>query len=178
MRLLLQRVHEASVSISGEKVAAVGAGLLVLVGFGHGDTLAMRGTAKWQWMIDKMLDLRIFPDEQQRMNVSLRDLAKARQAHADGDMGNNTDSLPLAGELLLVSQFTLYADCKKGRRPSFSEATPPQEAEALFAHFIEDVRACFSGRVDCGVFAADMDVHLVNWGPVTIALDSASLTHQ
>ncbi|MFI3271661.1 MAG: D-aminoacyl-tRNA deacylase [Pseudomonadota bacterium] len=168
MRLLLQRVHEASVSIDGKKVAAVGAGLLVLVGFGHGDTLAMRGSAKWQWMIDKMLDLRIFPDGQQRMNLSLRDVATAQSEL----VAQETPNPMLAGEVLLVSQFTLYADCKKGRRPSFSEATPPQEAKELFECFVHDVRSHFSGRVDCGVFGADMDVHLVNWGPVTIMLDS------
>lgn len=169
MRLLLQRVHEASVSISGEKVAAVGAGLLVLVGFGHGDTLAMRGSPKWQWMIDKMLDLRVFPDNQQRMNLSLRDIAVTNQAK-QSDGSNHAPTL--AGEVLLVSQFTLYADCKKGRRPSFSEATPPNEAKELFELFVQDVRTSFAGRVDCGVFGADMDVQLINWGPVTIMLDS------
>lgn len=172
MRLLLQRVHEASVSISGNKVAAVDAGLLVLVGFGHGDVLAMRGSAKWQWMIDKMLDLRVFPDNKQRMNLSLRDLVALKESNTkqENEVAQNT----LAGDILLVSQFTLYADCKKGRRPSFSEATPPTEADQLFTWFVEDVRASFAGRVDCGVFGADMDVQLVNWGPVTIMLDSES----
>lgn len=136
--------------IGGETVAAVGNGLLVLVGLGRDDA-APASRPKIRAALAKLPLLRIFPDGGGHMNVSLDD-------HG--------------GEILLVSQFTLFADCRKGRRPSFHLACPPDEARALYG----DVRAMMEelcpGRVKSGVFAADMDVRLVNWGPVTILLDS------
>ena len=152
MRLLLQRVRRASVSIEGTVTASIGAGLLVLAGFGGGDDAALPASSHWSAFLDKVLDLRIFPDAAGKMNLSLRDW--------------NTGS----GGLLLVSQFTLYADCRKGRRPSF-DAAPPDVARGLFEQLAADMETRLPGRVRCGVFAADMDVELVNWGPVTILLD-------
>ncbi len=152
MRLLLQRVREGRVAIEGKTVASIGTGLVVLVGFGPDDTAALRGSRVWTTLIEKMIGLRIFPDEEGKMNRGIEDFG---------------------GEVVLVSQFTLYADCKKGRRPSFHLSAAPAVAEPLFRQFIEDVDARLPGRVRHGVFAADMDVSLTNWGPVTILLDSA-----
>ncbi len=156
MRLLLQRVRRASVSIDGKVTASIQAGLLALAGFGGNDDAALPARPHWNAFLDKVLDLRIFPDESEKMNLSLRDWN-----HGDG-------------ELLLVSQFTLYADCRKGRRPSF-DAAPPEVARELFERLVADMRSRLPGRVRCGVFAADMDVELINWGPVTILLDDARL---
>ncbi|MCU0695155.1 MAG: D-aminoacyl-tRNA deacylase [Myxococcaceae bacterium] len=145
MRAVLQRVKEASVTVDGQVVGAIGPGLLVLLGVGKGDT-----EADVDFMVDKVPGLRIFEDEAGKMNRSLVDGSK---------------------HLLAVSQFTLYADTRKGRRPSFVDAMPPDEAKRLYALFCERCRA--SGlTVAEGVFAADMKVALVNDGPVTIVLDS------
>lgn len=152
MRLLLQRVREGRVAIEGKTVASIGTGLVVLVGFGPDDTPALRRSRVWSTLIEKMIGLRIFPDEEGKMNRGIEDFG---------------------GEVILVSLFTLYADCKKGRRPSFHLSAGPAVAEPLFRQFIEDVDARLPGRVQHGVFAADMDVSLTNWGPVTILLDSA-----
>lgn len=153
MRLVVQRVREASVVIDGETVAAVGNGLLVLVGLGRSDT-APEALPKIRAVLAKLPQLRIFPDHGGHMNVSLDD-------HG--------------GEILLVSQFTLFADCRKGRRPSFHPACPPDEARALYGEVCAMMEELCPGRVRSGVFAADMDVRLVNWGPVTILLDSEEL---
>ncbi|MBL8919494.1 MAG: D-tyrosyl-tRNA(Tyr) deacylase [Myxococcaceae bacterium] len=145
MRAVLQRVKEASVTVEGTVVGAIGPGLLVLLGVGKGDT-----EADVDFMVDKVPGLRIFEDDAGKMNRSLLDGSKA---------------------LLAVSQFTLFADTKKGRRPSFIDAMPPDEAKRLYALFCERCRA--GGlTVAEGVFAADMKVALVNDGPVTILLDS------
>ncbi len=152
MRLLLQRVREGRVSIEGKTVASIGTGLVVLVGFGPDDTAALRESGVWSTLIEKMIGLRIFPDEEGKMNRSME---------------------AFGGEIMLVSQFTLYADCKKGRRPSFHLSADPAVAEPLFRRLIADVGARLPGRVQHGVFAADMDVSLTNWGPVTVLLDSA-----
>ena len=152
MRLLLQRVTEASVTVAGDVVAAIGPGLLVLVGFGQGDGAEFSGSALCRTMLEKVCDLRIFPDGEGRLNRSLRD------TH---------------GELLLVSQFTLYAACRKGRRPSFSEAAAPEPARELYEAVVRLAAALLPGRVASGIFGADMDVRLNNQGPVTILLDSA-----
>lgn len=156
MRLLLQRVSQAHVDVAGERVAAVGPGFLVLAGFGPEDCLNDGADAPvapwWRAMIEKLVKLRVFPDEAGKMNVSLLDAG---------------------GEVLLVSQFTLYADCRKGLRPSFSSAAAPAVAQALFDRLCDDVQALLpQGRVQRGVFGADMAVGLVNAGPVTIMLDS------
>ena len=157
MRILLQRVRTASVRIEGGSVAAINTGLLGLVGFGAADDILLPAQPRWKTLLDKVPDLRIFPDEAGKMNVSLR------------DFGGRAESAG-TGELLLVSQFTLYADWRKGRRPSF-DAAPPEVARLLFDRLVEDMRERLPGRVHAGVFGADMDVDLVNWGPVTILLD-------
>jgi D-tyrosyl-tRNA(Tyr) deacylase len=145
MRAVVQRVKEAAVRVDGRVVGAAGRGLLVLLGVGQGDD---EGDAAH--LADKVVNLRVFPDAAGQMNLSVLD---AR------------------GDLLLVSQFTLYGDCRRGRRPGYSDAAPPAEAERLYACFVERVRA--SGlRVEQGVFRAMMDVSLVNEGPVTLLLDS------
>lgn len=152
MRLLLQRVREGRVTIDGQEVASIGTGLVVLVGFGPEDKLEFRGSKLWNTLIEKMIGLRIFSDDEGKMNRGIEEAG---------------------GEILLVSQFTLYADSRKGRRPSFHLSAPPSVAEPLFQFFVEDVQSRLPGRVQQGVFAADMDISLTNWGPVTILLDSA-----
>ncbi len=151
MRLLLQRVRSASVTSDGRLLAEIGPGLLVLCGFGAADGPELPQSRAWEAMLRKMLELRIFPDGEGRMNLGLCDMG---------------------GELLAVSQFTLYADWRKGRRPSFTAACPPDTARELFALFREELAALLPGRTGFGEFGADMDVSLVNWGPVTLMLDS------
>jgi D-tyrosyl-tRNA(Tyr) deacylase len=146
VRAVVQRVREASVGIAGEQVAAIGAGVLVLLGVGREDA-----EADADYLADKVVNLRIFEDESGQMNRSLLDTR---------------------GALLVVSQFTLYGDARRGRRPGYSAAAPPEEAVRLYRYFVERVAA--SGlEVREGVFRAMMDVHLVNHGPVTLLLDSA-----
>ena len=145
MRIVLQRVSRAEVRVDGEVVGSIGCGHLLLVGFAPGD-----GSAQLEWMADKVLGLRVFGDEEGKMNRSLEDVG---------------------GDLLAVSQFTLYGDTTKGRRPSFVGAAAPDEAEALYARFVEALRARTTGRVETGVFGAMMDVELVNDGPVTLILE-------
>ncbi|WP_285908057.1 D-aminoacyl-tRNA deacylase [Pseudodesulfovibrio pelocollis] len=151
MRLIIQRVTEAAVQVDNATVGEIATGLVVLVGFGHADTLALPGSPVWRKLLDKLIGLRIFPDDQGRFNRSLADIE---------------------GGLLLVPQFTLYADCRKGRRPSFTDACAPEVATALFDRLVADARACAPGPVACGEFGADMRIRLTNWGPVTITLDS------
>jgi D-tyrosyl-tRNA(Tyr) deacylase len=146
MRAVVQRVAEAAVRVDGEVVGRIGAGLLVLLGVGQGDQ-----ESDAEYLAEKILNLRIFADAEGQMNLSVLD---AR------------------GELLAVSQFTLYADTRRGRRPGYSAAAPPEEASRLYRYFVGRLRE--SGlRVEEGVFRAMMDVSLVNRGPVTILLDSA-----
>ena len=146
MRAVLQRVSSAKVEVDGTVTGEIGPGLLVLLGVGKGDT-----DADLEWMADKIAGLRIFEDDAGKMNRSLLDTSKA---------------------MLCVSQFTLYADTRKGRRPSFIDAGPPEEAKPMYARFCERARA-LGLTVAEGIFAADMKVSLVNDGPVTIWLDSA-----
>lgn len=153
MRLHLQRVSAAKVDVEGETVGSVGQGLLILAGFSKQDD-ELPGSALWNKMVDKALDLRIFPDAEDKMNLSLRDFG---------------------GEVLLVSQFTLYADCRKGRRPSFHHAAGGPGAEALYDRLVADFDERLPGRVATGSFGAMMDVSLTNWGPVTILLDSSEM---
>jgi D-tyrosyl-tRNA(Tyr) deacylase len=145
VRAILQRVKEASVTVDGRVTGKIGPGLLVLLGVGKGDT-----EGDVDFMVDKIPGLRIFEDDAGKMNRSLLDTSKA---------------------LLAVSQFTLFADTKKGRRPSFIDAMPPDEAKRLYALFCDKCRA-LGLDVQEGVFAAHMDVALINDGPVTISLDS------
>ncbi len=144
MRALIQRVRRASVQVDGRTVAEIGRGVVVLVGVTHGD-----GEAQAEWLARKVAGLRIFEDAQGKMNAGLLDVE---------------------GEALVVSQFTLYADARKGRRPSFTDAAPPEVAEPLVEHF---ARALASAGVPVrtGVFGARMLVEIHNDGPVTIWLE-------
>ena len=148
MRAVVQRVAEASVSIGGKVVGACKAGYLVLLGVGEGD-----GEAEVEQLWNKIFKLRIFPDGEHHTGASLADVG---------------------GEVLVVSQFTLYADCRKGNRPSFSGAGDPSESERLYELFVERARRDIA-HVDCGEFGADMQVALVNDGPFTICLDTDDL---
>ncbi|WP_153556585.1 D-aminoacyl-tRNA deacylase [Roseimaritima sediminicola] len=148
MRCVLQRVRHAHVDVDGETVGKIDGGLLVLVGVGQGDT-----EKDCLAVADKTAGLRIFADADDKMNLSLLDTG---------------------GQALVVSQFTLLADCRKGRRPAFTAAAPPDLARQLYQRFCERLRE--QGiEVQTGVFAADMQVHLQNDGPVTICLDSDAL---
>jgi D-tyrosyl-tRNA(Tyr) deacylase len=148
VRIVLQRVSRAQVRVEGKPVGEMGAGLLVLLGVGQGDQKFHADA-----FLEKILNLRIFEDEEGKMNRSLIDLG---------------------AELMVVSQFTLYADCRKGRRPSFTEAGTPAEARALYDYFVERAKAR-GVKVATGVFQAHMHVELVNDGPVTIFLDSQNM---
>jgi D-tyrosyl-tRNA(Tyr) deacylase len=145
VRAVVQRVTRASVIVSGEQVASIGRGLVVLVAVTHGD-----GTSDADWMASKVANLRVFHDDDGRMNRSLVDVA---------------------GEAIVVSQFTLYGDARRGRRPSFVEAAAPEAAEPLVAAVAARLRE-LGLTVGDGRFGAHMDVELVNDGPVTILLDS------
>lgn len=145
MRAVVQRVRQAGVDVDGARVSTIGRGLLVLLGVKAGDD-----AAAIEWMAEKVLSLRIFDDADGVMNLSVQDVS---------------------GEILVVSQFTLLADARKGRRPSYSNAARPEEAKRIYEAFCDRMAA--SGRpVGRGVFQAMMDVSLVNEGPVTILLDS------
>jgi D-aminoacyl-tRNA deacylase len=146
VRVVIQRVKEAHVDVAGATVGAIGTGLLVLVGVTSRDT---RQDA--DYLADKIIQLRIFPDDLKRMNRSI---------------------LEAGGQLLVISQFTLYGDCRKGRRPSFDAAAPPEQAKNLYDYFVERLRSS-NTLVETGVFQAEMEVYLVNDGPVTFVLDSS-----
>lgn len=146
MRAVVQRVTRASVTVDGEVTGAIEAGLLVLLGAGHGD-----GASDLAYLVDKIVNLRIFADEAGKMNRSVLDIG---------------------GGVLVVSQFTLYGDARKGRRPAFTDAMEPVAAKALYLQSLEALRQAGVARVEAGVFAADMKVELLNDGPVTILLDS------
>ncbi len=145
MRSVVQRVKRASVIVKGETVGEISAGLLVLLAVGQGDQ-----EKDVTWMVDKLVGLRIFEDEEGKMNRSVIDVG---------------------GEILIVSQFTLYGDCRSGKRPSFKTAAPPERAKALFEQIVETTRSR-GLKVETGVFQAEMDVELINNGPVTLLLDS------
>lgn len=138
-------MHNASVSVDGKLVGQINAGLLVYLGVGKNDT-----EKDVEWMCDKIANLRIFEDSNGKMNLSL---------------------LQVNGELLVISQFTLYGDCRRGRRPSFDEAAPPEIGEKLYEMFIEKMKQQVK-RVEKGIFGAHMEVESMNDGPVTILLDS------
>ena len=145
MRAVLQRVNKAGVTVDGERIAAIGSGLLVLLGVEQGDDEKAA-----DYLAEKIAGLRIFEDEAGKMNLSVSDCG---------------------GDLLVVSQFTLLADCRKGRRPGFSQAALPEQAEPLCDYFVGRLRR-LQLPVQTGRFRADMAVDLVNDGPVTIILDS------
>lgn len=145
MKAVIQRVKESSVTVDGEVVSRIGPGLMVLLGVGDGD-----GTADADYLADKAVNLRIFEDDRGKMNRSL---------------------LETGGAMLVVSQFTLLGDCRKGRRPSFINAAEPEKAEHLYEYFVRKVRE--NGiSAETGRFRAMMDVSLINDGPVTLILES------
>lgn len=148
MKLVIQRVSHARVSIEEQVVGKIGKGYLVLMGAGDGDTKEIA-----EKMFDKMMKLRIFSDENGKTNLSIEQVK---------------------GELLIVSQFTLYANCKKGNRPSFVDACNPKEAEELYEYFLSLAKNRY-GSCEHGVFGADMQVSLCNDGPFTVILDSKEI---
>ncbi|HBJ86613.1 MAG: D-aminoacyl-tRNA deacylase [Prosthecobacter sp.] len=146
MRLVLQRVSSASVTVDGAITGQIGAGLLILAGIEHDDT-----ADDLAWLVSKVTQMRIFADAEGKMNLSVKDSG---------------------GELLVVSQFTLHASTKKGNRPSFIRAARPETAIPLYEQFLALLEAELGKPVACGIFGADMQVALVNDGPVTICIDS------
>jgi D-tyrosyl-tRNA(Tyr) deacylase len=146
MKLVIQRVREARVIVDARTTGAISAGLLVFIGIARTDT-----QKDAEYLVEKLLGLRIFPDQDGKMNRDVREAG---------------------GSLLLVSQFTLYGDCRRGRRPSFDQAAVPDRAAELYNYFLELARKG-PVPVETGVFQASMQVHLVNDGPVTILVDSA-----
>jgi D-aminoacyl-tRNA deacylase len=151
MRLILQRVSQASVTVGGDTVGSIRTGLVILAGVAKTDTVS-----DVDYLSDKILGLRIFSDGSGKMNRNVVDAG---------------------GSLLVVSQFTLYGDCRKGRRPSFDEAAAPEQAQALYNYFVTKLRGG-PVPVETGVFQAMMEVHLVNQGPVTILMDTADWTRK
>lgn len=146
MKALVQRVQHSGVTVDGKEVSSIGKGLLILLGVAPNDT-----ETEARFLAEKAVNLRIFTDENDKMNLSLLDIS---------------------GELLVVSQFTLYADCKKGRRPSFTGAAAPDSANKLYEYFLEYVASLGVSKVGHGIFGADMKVDILNDGPVTIMLDT------
>ena len=144
--MVLQRTTSASVSVNGEVVSSIDQGLLVFLGVHQKDT-----ETEANYLVKKILDLRLFEDSDSKMNLNLRDVR---------------------GELLLVSQFTLYGDCRKGRRPSFSDAAGGERAQVLFEYVFQELKSLYS-KVKKGQFGVHMNVSLINDGPVTIILDSS-----
>jgi D-tyrosyl-tRNA(Tyr) deacylase len=145
MRLVIQRVSEAHVQVDDSRVGSIRTGLVVFLGISKSDT-----EKDADYLLDKLLSLRIFPDDNGKMNRSVQQAS---------------------GSLLIISQFTLYGDCRRGRRPSFDQAAPPERAMVLYNYFVEAARRG-PLAVETGVFQATMRVHLVNEGPVTILIDS------
>lgn len=148
MRFVIQRVTHASVTVDGKKQAEIDRGFLVLIGICQTDSLSLADK-----MVHKLIGMRIFQDQEGKTNLSLKDVD---------------------GKLLLVSQFTLYADCRKGNRPSFARAAGPESAEAIYEYIIAQCKKSIPG-VEKGIFGADMKVELLNDGPFTIVLDSEDL---
>lgn len=149
MKAVIQRVTHASVKVDGETVGSCGQGFLILLGVMAGDD-----EKEADKLVNKTVNLRIFEDENGKMNLS---------------------SLDIGGEMLVVSQFTLCADCTHGRRPSFTPSAPPDEANRLYEYFVRRLKENSISHVETGVFGADMKVELLNDGPVTIILDSSEL---
>lgn len=148
MRMIIQRVKNASVTVENKLISKIETGLLIFLGVGEGDTKEIADK-----LLYKVIRLRIFSDENNKTNLSIQDVA---------------------GELMIISQFTLYADCKKGNRPSFTNAGNPKLANELYEHMIEQAKKHL-GKVSSGIFGADMKVELNNDGPFTIILDSKDL---
>lgn len=151
MRILLQRVRNARVTVDNQIVGSIDSGLVLFLGISRSDT-----TEESDYLLDRVLGLRIFQDSDSKMNLNVQQVG---------------------GSLLVVSQFTLYADCRRGRRPSFDQAAPPERAQAIYNYFLESARRG-PVPVQSGIFQAMMQVHIVNDGPVTILLDSAERNKQ
>src|SRR5689334_22978267 len=149
MRVVLQRVREATVLVQENTVGSIRTGVVALVGISKDDT-----KEDADWLLDKILQLRIFPDDAGKMNRNIQQAG---------------------GALLVISQFTLYGDCRKGRRPSFDQAAPPEQARNLYDYFVKSLRMR-NILVQTGVFQAEMQVHLINDGPVTFVLDSKGVS--
>ena len=145
MRVVIQRVSEASVRVGDEQISRIGRGILALAAFSRGDS-----EAELQWMAGKIISLRVFEDADGKMNLSLQDIG---------------------GEILIVSQFTLYGDCRKGRRPGFDKSAAPAQAQDLYDRFVKILERESPGPVAEGVFREHMHVSLVNDGPVTLIVD-------
>ena len=145
MRMVVQRVSGASVSVEGREASRIGRGVCVRLGVGAEDS-----EADAEWLAEKLVNLRIFEDAEDKMNLSLLDVG---------------------GAALLVSQFTLYGDCRKGRRPSFASAAPAEKGRTLYEYFVEKVKS-FGVETGCGVFQTHMAVEILNDGPVTLILDT------
>jgi D-tyrosyl-tRNA(Tyr) deacylase len=150
MRIVIQRVKEARVEIDGRVTGSIGAGLVLLIGIAKEDSYQDA-----DYLLNKVLGLRIFSDQAGKMNLSVLDVS---------------------GGLLIVSNFTVYGDCRKGRRPSFDLAADPEKAEELYQYFVNGARGS-PIQVETGIFRASMSVHLVNDGPVTLVCDSARPPH-
>ena len=146
MRLLIQRVKHAAVTINNSEKHEISKGMCVFIGVTHGDN-----KQNADWLAEKLTGLRIFEDSDGKINLSVKDID---------------------GEILLVSQFSLYASCAKGRRPSFTDAAKPDEAEKLYDYFVERVKLSGVKNVQCGEFGADMTVEIINDGPLTFIVDS------
>jgi D-tyrosyl-tRNA(Tyr) deacylase len=147
MRCVIQRVSSASVDVDKRCVGSIDKGILVLLGVHQDDS-----DKELQWMIDKLIHCRIFNDNEGKMNLSVKDIK---------------------GDILVVSQFTLYGDCKKGRRPSYVEAASPEKAKLMYDNFLNSLHQCYQeGNISSGEFRASMQVSLINDGPVTLVLDS------
>ena len=146
MRLLIQRVKHAAVTINNNDKHEISKGMCVFIGVTHGDN-----KQNADWLAEKLTGLRIFEDSEGKINLSVKDID---------------------GEILLVSQFSLYASCAKGRRPSFTDAAKPDEAEKLYDYFVERVKLSGVKNVQCGEFGADMTVEIINDGPLTFIVDS------
>lgn len=149
MRAVIQKVKHSSVTVDGEIVGKIGKGFMILLGVTHED-----GDKEVKWLAKKIKDLRIFEDENEKMNLSLEDVK---------------------GEVLIISQFTLYGDCIKGRRPSFTQAAKPDIAKKLYEDFIQEF-SNFGIHTEHGIFGADMKVELLNDGPVTMIIDTKEVT--
>lgn len=149
MRIVIQRVKYASVTIDGKVNGKINGGIMALIGFKEGDEESLLKP-----MAEKMTGLRIFEDENERMNLSLSDVG---------------------GDILAISQFTLYADCKKGKRPSFTDALKPDKANEFYEKFVKICEDLTGRKIETGIFGADMKVELLNDGPVTIILDTDKL---
>lgn len=145
MKLIIQRVSEASVTVENKIVGEIGDGILVLFGAKEND-----GEVEIDWLVNKLINLRIFNDENNKMNLSVTDIN---------------------GAILVVPNFTLYADCKKGFRPSFINAAKPDISEPLFNNFVNKLKTNSNLKIEAGIFGADMKVSLVNNGPVTIEME-------